>query len=210
MSGSNAMRVLLAYPDTFADIDYCVTKVSRITRDCERLVILYSGDWPEVARACAKHLGCEIEIGRSVPNLHRLQATHAIVFDAGNDHVVEQCQQEKIPYRRIHVELCTVTNVDRGEQCDVYIGRGSVFGNPYALGGDGDREEVIRKFEYDFLRGLLTDRQTGMALKDLALQQLRAKALGCHCKPSACHGDVIARYVNRDIRFDYDCDEQKK
>ncbi|ASF45912.1 DUF4326 domain-containing protein [Methylovulum psychrotolerans] len=28
------------------------------------------------------------------------------------------------------------------------------------------------------------------------LLQLRGKVLGCHCKPAACHGDVLANYLN--------------
>lgn len=27
--------------------------------------------------------------------------------------------------------------------------------------------------------------------------QLRGKVLGCHCKPLACHGDILADYLNR-------------
>lgn len=42
-----------------------------------------------------------------------------------------------------------VVNIRR-ERCDVYIGRGSPFGNAYVLGMDGDRDEVVRKFEMDF------------------------------------------------------------
>ena len=30
---------------------------------------------------------------------------------------------------------------------DVYIGRGSKWGNPFVIGKDGTREEVINKYE---------------------------------------------------------------
>jgi hypothetical protein len=34
----------------------------------------------------------------------------------------------------------------------VYIGRGSPLGNPYIIGKDGDRAEVIKKYERDFYK----------------------------------------------------------
>jgi len=82
-----------------------------------------------------------------------------------------------------------VVNIDKEAMHDVYIGRGSKWGNPYAIGFDGDREEVIRKFKYDFERDFLKfSKEDVLALK--------GKTLGCHCKPAACHGDVIAEYLN--------------
>ncbi len=40
----------------------------------------------------------------------------------------------------------TVVNL-RKELYDVYIGRPSEFGNPFRIGVDGDRDEVIEKFK---------------------------------------------------------------
>jgi hypothetical protein len=75
------------------------------------------------------------------------------------------------------------------ESYDVYIGRGSDWGNPYAIGIDSDREEVIRKYQYDFERSYLKSSKE-------QLLKLRGKTLGCHCKPAACHGDILANYLN--------------
>ncbi|CAN2967066.1 hypothetical protein METHPM2_110013 [Pseudomonas sp. PM2] len=60
------------------------------------------------------------------------------------------------------------------------------------MGVDGDRDEVIRKFKYDFENGMLK------ASTDLEknLDIVRGKVIACHCKPAACHGDVIAAYLN--------------
>ncbi|MHC4867811.1 MAG: DUF4326 domain-containing protein [Planctomycetota bacterium] len=41
--------------------------------------------------------------------------------------------------------MTTVVNVRRDE-CDVYIGRGSIWGNPYRIGRDGGRADVIAKY----------------------------------------------------------------
>jgi hypothetical protein len=69
---------------------------------------------------------------------------------------------------------------------DVYIGRPSKWGNPFTIGRDGDRDEVIEKYE-DWL-------QTQPQLL-AALPELQGKTLGCWCAPQACHGDVLARYA---------------
>lgn len=90
---------------------------------------------------------------------------------------------------------CTVVN-RRKEEFDIYIGRGSRWGNPYKIGPDGDRQEVIRKYEYDFRAAI---RRGEIVRKDL--EALRGKRLGCYCKPYDCHGDVIARAVNNPEEF---------
>ena len=64
------------------------------------------------------------------------------------------------------------------EKYDVYIGRPSKWGNPFVIGKDGTREEVIEKYrEYILNKPEL--------LKDLA--ELKGKILGCWCSPFNCH-----------------------
>lgn len=70
---------------------------------------------------------------------------------------------------------------------DVYIGRGSKWGNPFILGKDGDRQTVINKYEK-----YLNDNPSLL----LALPELQGKILGCWCKPLACHGDILAKYAD--------------
>lgn len=73
------------------------------------------------------------------------------------------------------------------EPYDVYIGRGSKWGNPFIIGKDGSREEVIRKYaEY------LANKEELLT----ALDELDGKVLGCYCTPQACHGDVLIRFIN--------------
>jgi len=74
---------------------------------------------------------------------------------------------------------------------DVYIGRPSKWGNPFVIGKDGTRDEVIEKYEA-WLR-------TQPALL-AALPELRGKTLGCWCAPQACHGDVLARLAEAQER----------
>lgn len=67
----------------------------------------------------------------------------------------------------------------------------SIFANPYKVGSDGTREEVIQKYE-TYIRGRL---QSEPALVE-QLRSMKGKTLGCWCKPEACHGDVLLRLMN--------------
>ena len=67
---------------------------------------------------------------------------------------------------------------------DVYIGRPSKWGNPFAIGRDATRGQVIARYE----RWLRSQPELVAAL-----HELEGKTLGCWCAPSACHGDVLAR-----------------
>lgn len=72
---------------------------------------------------------------------------------------------------------------------DVYIGRGSQWGNPFVVGRDGGREDVIRLF-YEHLRKRVLVGE--ITLESLAA--LQGKRLGCFCAPRPCHGAVIAAF----------------
>lgn len=67
-----------------------------------------------------------------------------------------------------------------------YIGRGSKWGNPFIMGKDGDRTDVIRKY-YFYLRDNVELRSQ--------LEELRGKQLGCYCAPKACHGEVLCYFL---------------
>jgi len=66
----------------------------------------------------------------------------------------------------------------------VRIDRKSKWGNPYTIGTDGDRDEVLRKYGVHLWH-------TPRLVVDA--RALRGKALGCWCKPDGCHGDTLAR-----------------
>ena len=69
----------------------------------------------------------------------------------------------------------------------VYIGRPSKWGNPFVIGRDGTRAQVIAKYRAWLLRN-----DALMA----ALPELRGKDLVCWCAPSPCHGDVLLELAN--------------
>lgn len=69
----------------------------------------------------------------------------------------------------------------------VYIGRPSKWKNPYKIGKDGSRSEVIDKFEkYATLK---------LENEPNWLEPLIGKDLYCYCAPEACHGDVIIKLL---------------
>lgn len=80
------------------------------------------------------------------------------------------------------------------EPFDVYVGRGSVWGNPYSHREGtlaehvvGSRSEAIKKYEEHLLANEELMR---------SLPELKGKILGCWCKPKSCHGDILLKYAN--------------
>lgn len=72
----------------------------------------------------------------------------------------------------------------RKEKYDIYIGRGSKWGNPFPT-PPWTREESLQKYE-EWIQ------TQNWLLKDI-VKELKGKTLGCWCKPNkACHGDILA------------------
>jgi len=75
----------------------------------------------------------------------------------------------------------------------VFIGHPSVFGNPFRIGKDGSREEVIFKYRR-WLWGEI--KKQGRVYKELVgllefEQQVEEIQLACFCHPLPCHGDML-------------------
>ncbi|WP_241362669.1 DUF4326 domain-containing protein [Escherichia coli] len=75
-----------------------------------------------------------------------------------------------------------------------YIGRGSPLGNPYVIGKDGSREQVIAKYRVWLNEQIM--RKNPVVLDELnrlgnkAIDE-KGLALQCFCYPKPCHGEVI-------------------
>lgn len=76
----------------------------------------------------------------------------------------------------------------------VYCGRGSSYGNPFKIGQDDTRTEVIQKFE-EYL-------YSNEDLLEKVKNDLRGKDLLCHCKPAKCHADILLEIANNDCLLD--------
>jgi len=94
-----------------------------------------------------------------------------------------------------------VANLHRGQKYDVYVGRpragqstsSAPWGNPFVLGQDGNREQVIAKY-----REWLPQQAELMR----RLPELKGKVLGCFCAPLPCHADVLAEFANHCMERD--------
>jgi hypothetical protein len=69
----------------------------------------------------------------------------------------------------------------------IYVGRPTKWGNPFVIGRDGTREQVVEKY-----RGWLGNNAELLA----ALPELRGQSLVCWCAPDPCHADVLLELAN--------------
>lgn len=91
--------------------------------------------------------------------------------------------------------MTNVVNI-RISDYDAYIGRAGkgqdgYFGNPFRLRANESRGATIEQYRKYFYDRLETDPEFKRRI-----HELKGKTLGCFCKPYACHGDVIAEYLN--------------
>lgn len=78
--------------------------------------------------------------------------------------------------------VTTIVNLRESPSCDIRIDRSSKWGNPFRIGPDGGRSDVILKYSQWI-------QHQDHLLR--ALSELDGKVLGCWCKPFPCHGDVL-------------------
>lgn len=79
--------------------------------------------------------------------------------------------------------------VRKSQPHDVYIGRPSKWGNPFVIGRDGSRDDVIEKYR----QWLPTQPQLLNSISEL-----KGKRLACFCAPLPCHGDILATLANKE------------
>ncbi|WP_207269041.1 DUF4326 domain-containing protein [Pseudomonas sp. GW531-R1] len=192
---SKEAKVLIAYPIDFLSYSKFERKVDKIISSLEKVELIYVRDENEFIENYSKSKGLHVmRLGSDDDALDNV--THAILFQDEERNCFfmffNKLLDRKIPIRKVNLKITKVSNKDLGDSYDVYIGRGTLWGNPYQMGKEGTRDEVIAKFAYDFERRFLKLPEQF----DMNIEKLRGKTLGCHCKPAACHGDVIANYLN--------------
>ncbi len=88
--------------------------------------------------------------------------------------------------------MCKVLNVKqigkRPAADRVCVGRPSKGGNPFVIGRDVSRDDVVAK-----CRAWIVRQPPLMA----ALHELRGKNLVCWCAPERCHAEVLIELANR-------------
>lgn len=78
-----------------------------------------------------------------------------------------------------------------------YVARPSPLGNPYAIGPDGDRETVIKRYR-DWLVARIAERDPVVCTALLGIRH--DQPLSCHCAPAPCHATVIAEVLDGGIQ----------
>lgn len=191
MSGTKI--ILIAYPKEFLCVSKLQRKVQFYTSQSAEIQLVAIADPNGYVSDYAKEQGIPFELVEDQAEAIT-KSTHAILFEDRECFTVLRMALSRaaIPTRIVPLQLTLVVNKDRGELYDIYIGRGTIWGNPYQMGPDGDRDEVIRKFAYDFGRGFLKASEN----LEHNLGIIRGKVIACHCKPAACHGDVLAAHLN--------------
>jgi len=78
----------------------------------------------------------------------------------------------------------------------VYIGRPSLLGNPFKVGEDGEREEVIAKYRRWLWEQIKLKNEVYLELKRIAaLAKQGDITLICWCAPKPCHADILRSAV---------------
>lgn len=192
--------VLIIYPQPFQCYSKFSRKILKIVGNLSEVCLVYIDDTNGYTQKLAKEHKLSLfrlaTLSESIDSI-----THAIIFDDGENfsEELEILSRNGIPSRSIVIQITRVINIknepfyQEGKSSPYYeyIGRGSYWGNPYSMYEEGDsREEVIRKFKYDFDYDRFPNKSKEQVF------QLAGKRLGCFCKPNSCHGDVLADFLN--------------
>lgn len=194
-------NILILYPSLFNCFSKFERKINNITSNIGEFNISYIND-PNSLVIGYSNASEGSGLTEQVIDIEGSDITHAIIFDDGesfNDEI-DTLNALKVPLRLIKVETTRVVNIKKETEYKgikstpsyEYIGRGSYWGNPHSMFEEGDdREEVIRKYKYDF------DFEKFPHIDKKEVFKLAGKTLGCFCKPATCHGDVLADYLNQ-------------
>lgn len=194
-------NILIFLPKEFLSYSKFERKLSRVTSSFDSFELCSSYD-PN--NFLTKFLSTNINCKKTniEENWKSFKYTHVVIFDDGEIFPNETLffQKNAIPLRLIKIKITRVINIHHHPEFQKvkksdeyeYIGRGSIWGNPYAMNGveHESREDVINKFKYDFDKDIL------MKAKKVDASKLAGKRLGCFCKPHNCHGDILANYLN--------------
>lgn len=193
------MNIIILYPGVFNSYTKFERKVSRILSNLQNFKVFAPHDSNGfIAKFFQEDPRCQ-EL--SVSKEQKILCTHAIVFDDGEEfrNEINKLQEDQVKIRVVSIKITRVLNVYVDKQYQglksddsyEYIGRGSYWGNPYSMFDNGDsREDVIQKFKYDF------DNDKFVRKDKKEVYKLAGKRLGCFCKPEACHGDILADFLN--------------
>lgn len=130
------------------------------------------------------------------PHSHLSPTSNTVGLWAPTKVVCVKVNQIRPQYQNLKEWMNDPLNVYIGRRGIVFIDNvrfpkeDSIWANPYKVGRDGTREEVIAKYK-NHITHLISSNQI---TKDQLLS-LKGKILGCWCKPEPCHGDVLVELI---------------
>lgn len=85
----------------------------------------------------------------------------------------------------------------RDNPSGIYVARPSILGNPFIIGKDGTRPEVVEKYRAWFYEQLGCNRALIEEIERLQYIYKTEKTLTliCWCSPLICHVDIIKEYL---------------
>jgi len=92
--------------------------------------------------------------------------------------------------KNVYIGRRGVVFVGKGEHKKRFPTKDSLFANPFKVGKDGNRKEVLQKYKEYLHQQLEEDKITHEDIKSL-----KDKNLGCWCHPEECHGDVLLEII---------------
>lgn len=81
---------------------------------------------------------------------------------------------------------------DKIPEDSVYIGRGSLWGNPYPMIKKEDRSYVVEEYQK-----YLDEQISKETILPEEIRYLDGRDLVCFCAPLPCHGDILLNKVNK-------------
>ncbi len=193
-------NILVLYPKDFNCSSKFKRKLDNILSSIESCKFYTLHDSKDLISEYIKS-NAAVKSFECIENINDHELHNAVIFDDRSSFTNEKemLQKLNIPLRMISTPITKVINIkietdyenQRDSQYYQYIGRGSYWGNPYSMYENGDsREDVIRKYKYDFDFNKFINKDKSQVYK------LHGKILGCFCKPDACHGDILADFLN--------------
>jgi hypothetical protein len=77
------------------------------------------------------------------------------------------------------------------------------LGNPFVIGKDGNRDEVLAKYKEWLYHGTkVVNGRDPKEYRRKALEELPGHYLwGCYCAPEKCHGEILKSWLRLKLRL---------
>lgn len=84
---------------------------------------------------------------------------------------------------------------------DIRINRSSIFGNPFKIGQDGTRDEVVELYRAYFKSSIEKSAIFEAEVNRLIKMYKRFGQLNlfCWCAPRSCHGEIIKNWIENSL-----------